>query len=125
MTAVPVYPFMAHCSLCLPSFPKLILPLLELRFASQVASYSLYCTICTARLMNYPGEVLCYENNVNCCVVNNTLSERVKRPCRFYNIIFPIHCEMYESIIILVAYFASKCIYIIMYYLKQYRIFVN
>lgn len=45
VTAVPVYPVTACCSLCPPSSQMLLLPLFECRFASQVASYSLYCTI--------------------------------------------------------------------------------
>lgn len=72
VTAVPVYPVTAYCSLCPPSSPKLRLPLLEFRFASQVASYPLYCIICTARLMNKPGEVLYYEYCVHCCLVNSS-----------------------------------------------------
>lgn len=48
LTAHPVYPVTACCSLCPLSCPKLLL-LPEFRFASQVAWYLIYChSICWA-----------------------------------------------------------------------------
>lgn len=63
VTAVPVYPVTIYCTLCLPS-PQKLLPLLRFRFASQVASNLLYCSIFTAKLITEQGEVMFFDHCV-------------------------------------------------------------